>query len=465
MSAELERLIIASAIRQPRLAKRAIGVLKPTHFGSDQRGWLWSLLAECINNGDAGIDRSLLVVEARAKYPDDQEMVTVLMEYDDIVSMEPQAPATMLQKITEFAHTSDVMAAMDRASEARAAGDFARATAILASLPQLPPSGYEASIVRWSEEMDDRNAERAKAAADPDASPRFTTPMHLLNNAFSGGISAGLGSVNAVTNRGKSIMMVNIAKWAMDCGWGVLLFPTEMHASRVAARADSLMTGTPYSQLVSWKLNQIEQRALADEVRRCRARYAGLMRIVSMPLLSATIPLLEQHIADMRGELTPVINGHDKQWVVLLDSAQQIVPPNPRDEMRHKQAAIAMWCKDVSERYGIPLITSLQLNKTAARGRGTAEDVSESYDWSRLADWSIAINATEGRPIATPKHDIPEGEEDEDPAEAASGLELEITKNRDGEKHVRIPLFTDLARMYITEQAHTQNEPGSHRPL
>ena len=463
-SAEFERLILSSALKSPMFARRAMRVLRDEHFSSTHRAWIWNLVKECIQNGDQGLDRALFIEEARAKFDDAEEVASVVIEHAAITSLEAQSPNTMLQKVADLTYAIDCTRAIDKAAELRAAGRVEEAIDIALAIKQRRSLDDGVAVVRWAEEGRARQDQRRHEYENPHLCPRFKTGLPSLNRLFHGGIQAGLGAVQAVTNRGKSIMMCNFGWWAMLDDWSTLFIPTEMHASRIAARFDSLTTKLPYDRIVQYGLNSYEQAAMDSMIVQFEEKYKNRLRIASVRLGCASLDMIQEQFDLLLPELSGWQDGTHRV-VVLLDTPQQFMPPDRRVEKRMQQAAIGEWCKDQCEKLGLPFIVSLQLSKGAANREAQAEDVSESYDWARLLDWGVAIDKRNEKDVATPKHEVPETEEEEDPAEAEAGLQLAVTKARDSGKNLRIDLDTDLSRMMICEKALTTSEQNAHRPV
>jgi len=110
--------------------------------------------------------------------------------------------------------------------------------------------------------------------------------------------------------------------------------------------------------------------------------------------------------------------------------------------------------KGWAEEDDISIWGTMQAGKQAAGRIATTEDASEAYEKSRIADTVLSVNRPESKTRATPKVEVGEDREDEGDEIAIatkSDVELFLTKYRDGESQIRIPLETDLARMMLKD--------------
>lgn len=453
---DFEDEILAQCLRDPDYIKGAIDLVEGHNFGTEHRGWMWEVSKDLWESSGELITRKLVQRRARADYKDEEERVAVLELVGKLFKLRPKAPRAALIELRDFSRFAQLQSGMEDAVRLLDKGNIDEAYKIIQSVTtaDAKEAGSTIQISRWMEEFTDRLKHQKMIKDHPDLYPSIKTGIKALDRATDGGIRpTEMGIVAATTGKGKSIFSCHLGYHAIKQGCGVIDFRTEMSAAQVAMRYDSRWSTHLHSKFKGFEWDKDEIRAMGARLAKAKERFKGLLRIVSIPVTTATLPKMKAVVEELMPEMPNV-------KLLIFDSADHIREDTGYKDFRFETASvywgIAGWMAEAE----LSAWCTAQLSSGAAERIGKSEDVSEAYDKARISDIFLTLNRPKRKSRATAKIEI--GEDDDEEADAkrveavstgvGGDLEAFLAKYRDGVADLPIPLQTDLKRMLITDR-------------
>jgi len=234
--------------------------------------------------------------------------------------------------------------------------------------------------------------------------PGLATPWPDLDEILGGGgLRAGaLTIVGARPGVGKSVIAVNLARYAAAGGAGVLVASLEMPQAELMDRLVAAEGPVDYGRLRDHKLTEADWQAVdraADALRH------HPIRIDDNP--NATLASIRAAGRDMTR--TPTGLG-----LLVIDYLQLIKPADSRQPRQEQVAAVARGCKLLARELAVPVVALSGINRgptARASARPTMADLRESGEIENSADQIILLH----------RDDEKHGE-----------IELAVVKNRAG---------------------------------
>jgi len=451
---DFEDEILAQCLRDSEYLRGASAIIEGHHFGTDHRGWVWDIINDTWQDAAELLTRKIAQRRARADFRDDEERVAAFELLGKLFKLRPESPRAALTELNKFARFARLQAGMEGAVRMLDKGDVDEAYKLVGGVSAEDRRGDDnIKIVRWIEEFDERLIHQKRVKDNPDLYPAIKTGIKGLDRIVDGLRPTEMGIIAATTGRGKSIMACHLGFHAINQKCGVIDFRTEMSAPQVAMRYDSRWTRMVHSKFKHFDFTRSEIKAIGGRLEKARKRYDGLLRIVSIPVTTATLPKIKRVVEELRDEMRNV-------KMIILDSSDHIRGDSGYKDFRFETAGVYWEIAGWAAQDDLPIWCTAQLSAGAAERIGEVEDVSEAYDKGRICDMFITINRPKRKSRATPKVSI--GEDDDEGADKArvqavsvtgSGdLELRLSKYRDGLANVNIPLQTDLKRMLIQDR-------------
>lgn len=448
---EFEDEILAQCLRNTDYVKTASSTLNAHDFCSEQHAWLWGQISDVWQNCGELLPTSLVLRRARADFKDEDERAAVLELSSKLFRLKPTAPRAALSELSDFVRFVKLQTSLEDAVRQMEKGkvDDAYKTVYRTVSFDARPTGYE--VARWIEEIPDRLKESKRRKDNPNLYPAIPTGIKGLDKVIQGIRLKEFGLIGATTNRGKSVMAVHLGFHSIIHQYGVVHFSTEMHHSLVAMRYDSRWSRILHSKFKLFDFTRRELAALATRIKKARAKYAGLLRIVSMPVTAGRIQHMRRVVEELRDEMRNL-------KLVILDSADHIRAEAPQRERRHEIGDVFWELAGWAQEDDLALWATTQLAARAAGRVGTSEDVADNYDKARIAGIIATLNKPVSKSRATPKIAI--GDDDDEDGDKkrveakglSTDLELFLSKYRDGAAEIRVPLQTDLKRMLIQDR-------------
>lgn len=204
------------------------------------------------------------------------------------------------------------------------------------------------------------------------------TGISDLDDILEGGTARGeLSIVLAVTNTGKTMLLVNFGAGALLSGKKVYHFHTEQKSDVIMARYVARLSGIPYKQL-------------KDDKQRTEAALRRIQNKTGSELLISKC-------SGYRIEaLRSFIYKHGQPDVVIIDYADELVPSKSYRDKWNEISLIYTEMINMAEEFNCSIYTASQTNRQAVgKEKVTIKDFAESYDKANKADNIFAICATE----------------------------------------------------------------------
>jgi replicative DNA helicase len=273
------------------------------------------------------------------------------------------------------------------------------------------------------------------------------TGIERLDEALSGGLANGeFAMVAAFSSAGKSQWVAHQA-WHTSImqGKNVVLFSSETTRANMQVRIIGrhsrlpkfgLQNGLNTRDIRAGTLDGEQYkafRAVLDDYR--SDAYRGRCYIVQLPR-GATMSALEARLASISRQFTPDLVEID--YLALLRAEHTGRARERRDDLTMLLQDAKQLSVDFHDGRGVPVVTPWQVSRTGRkevsdRGYYTMSDLAETAEAERSPDVIISL--------LDPEHDDSRGRK--------VPLKLDVMKNRENERFVRIELVADFANSYF----------------
>lgn len=447
--ADFEAEVLATCLRDAKYLRDASRVLARRHFVVKEHGWAWRVISDTWKATTELTRAGVFKARVASEFRDEDEQRVHLEMVLKLFRREPSTPRSALEELRRFVRTADLQTAIEESVRHQERGDWDEAwdpirNAVRSDVRKV---GYQVS--RWFEEFEERQRERRHRREHPELYRSIPTGFARLDRIITGAQEGELCGIMATTNRGKSVLAVNLGFNAIARGYNVIHFSTEMGHKKVAQRYDSRFTKYEYRKFKRFDFNDEELARIDDIIKRNRKKFLKRLRIISTPLRSCDIDLVRAATDDMRPEMPGGID------MSIIDSGDHM-QARGRHEKQYQAEGSNFWdLKDYAEEEEFPVWVTLQAKAEFETKTATTRASAGAYDKSRICDLLISINEPSERSrIAAVTSDSGEVEQ---PAHRAD-LELYVAKYRDDESKFFIPIAADLKRMLIREYEEAAEE-------
>ena len=256
---------------------------------------------------------------------------------------------------------------------------------------------------------------------------QVATNWKEFDDIMSGGLGKGeLGVVISPTGTGKSHVLVHLGAQAIKAGKTVIHYTFELGDSIIANRYDSCITGTPLSDLYTFK----EQ--ILEEVQKLKGRLI----VKEYPTKSASTVALRSHLEKMKSRDIDV-------GCIIVDYADLIKPKRFSSEKRHDLESIYEDLRAIAQEFKCPVWTASQTNRSGYNAEiVTMESISEAFNKCFVADFIFTLSRTM---------------EDK----SANSGRFFVAKNRFGPDGLVYPIFMDTSKVEIRTKQNVSGSLGS----
>ncbi|MGW8178188.1 MAG: DnaB-like helicase C-terminal domain-containing protein [bacterium] len=446
---EFEEEVLARSIRDVMYLKKASRVLDAHHFGTKHHSWVWKQIRDIWDTYREPTTGKMLLVRAKRDFPDKDDRKPYLELCRKLLKLKPKAAASALDELSKFVRAVNAQLALEKAATALEKDKLDEVYDTMRQVGERDLKPREYTRVKWIEGFEERQAERKHRREHPEEYVSIPTGMARLDRIITGIQIGELGLVLGTTGRGKSIMLTNLAYYAVSRGYPTAYFAFEMPARQIAMRQDARWLQMPYRKFKEYDFSPSELRGIKARLDKMRPRFSDKFQIFSMPVRSADINAVRQALDDAR------IEDGFKPQLLLFDSADHLLPTGRSESFRLDQANVYWGCKGLAEEDGYAIWSSTQAGKEFATRTATAEAASESYDKGRIADIMVSLNEPRKHSRATKVLDEDDDEDDDEetmaPTARGKFMELYLAKYRDGASKLTIPLDAELEKMLISE--------------
>ena len=454
---EFEETVLAKALKDVPYLKKASRILEAHHFGTKYHSWLWGVVKETWDKYRELASAKIVINRARRDFADEDDREPYIKLAKRLFKMKPDDAGAALDALGDFVRMVVLQTAMEQAADDLEKSKIDDAYAVMRRPLEREVRTTQYTLERWIEGFDERQAARKHRKEHPEEYPTIPTGFPTIDRIMEGGMTKGeMGIIMATTGRGKSIMTNNIAFTSVKKKHPCLVIGFEMPAAQIAQRQDARWLQIPYRKFKTYDFTPGELRAIERRLRKIRKRWANLLHIASMPIRTADMTAVKAILDDLW------VEHKFRPEVLILDSADHLLPVGRSESHRLDQAAIYWSAKALAEEEGMVVWSTTQAGKEYAKQLATSEATSESYDKARIADVIISLNEPKRKARKTiVVDDDDDGAEFDDAAAAEDGageiatrgrlLELFLAKYRDGQSQVTVPVDAQLERMYISE--------------
>ena len=444
-----EETILSKCIKDQAFLKKAAPLLESHHFGTRQHSWIWKSIKHIWDTYREKPNGKLLIMRAKHDFikPEDLEIHLKLLK--KILKKKTKSAYATLGELETFVRSVNAQKVLEDAATQLEKENVEKVWEILnrASRQDIKPKNY--NVVRWIEEFEDRQRERKFRADNPGSVIRVPTGFKTLDNLLGGGLEAGeLGLVLGTTGKGKSFVLGNLAFWSAAVGYPTLYITLEMSSQKVAQRLDARWSKYTYNQFKTYDFKPSELRKLKSRTKYALKRFANKLMIVETPVRKTTINDIERILDDLNDDYGFIPK------TIVVDSGDHMSSTRRYETYRLEQADV-YWHLSWLSQQGHVVWSAVQAGKEYAKKLADAEASSESYDKSRIASLAMSINfpEKESRRTKISTDDDDDEDETEDEIFVVDGkyMELYVSKCRDSEDKVRIPVDAMYAKGYIKE--------------
>jgi DnaB-like helicase C terminal domain len=265
---------------------------------------------------------------------------------------------------------------------------------------------------------------------------------------YTGGLHDGqMALLMADTTAGKSSFCINMAWFNAICrGRNVVIFTTEQLYAAVRVKLFArhsrhekfgLPRGLNDLDIRLGRLSPSEERALAAIAADLKGGGYGVLHVVQMPE-NATVSAMSAGYERLRRKFRPDLVVADYLQLFSPDKAKRDAPL--REDQSGVLKAAARWCGSCDGGRGVPFISPWQANNEGVNamkssGRFSLNHTSETKEAGRTPDMVLALANRE---------------EDESGGRNAQ-LEVQVLKARGGPRGRRFPITADYATSYFAD--------------
>lgn len=460
---DFEEQVLARAVRDLDYLKKAARVCEAHHFGTAQHAWFWSVVKDVWERFRERTSAKYLVARARHDFPREDDRTPYLELAKKLYRIKPDTAGGALEQLELFTRTVNAQLALEKSAKSLEKGKVDEVYETFRTAGQRDAKRTEYTHITWIEQFEQRQRERKYRREHPEEYTSIPTGFKRLDDIITGIQLGEVGLVLGTTGRGKSVMLTNLAYVGLKHGYNVAYFGFEMPARQIAMRQDARWLQMAYKKFKDYDFTSEELRFIDMRLKRMRKRFENKFHIISMPVRTATLATVRSALDDLRTD------HKFRPQLVLLDSADHLLPEGRSESFRLDQANVYWGVKGMAEEDGYAVWSSTQAGKEYVKMLATAEAASESYDKARIADLMISINEPFRRTRATKVVDDDdewdESKEDGgiDPEVKTRGkyLELFLAKYRDGKSAVTVPLDAELEKMLIQEAGDIDDEEAA----
>jgi replicative DNA helicase len=457
---EFEEDILAACMRDVSYLKHAARLLDAHHFNSEQHAWVWKCVKDIWDKYRESATGPLIIARARNDFQDDDAIKVHIQLVSKIGKRTPKAVNAKLEHLTTFVKRVNIQLAMESALEALEKNKVDEAHKAIAKCASYNVGKRVYTHEAWIENFKQRQADRKQRRDHPELYPRVPTGFKKLDHILSGGIEVQeLGLVLGTTGMGKSITLCNMCFSAVRAGFPAVYFAMEMPARQIATRQDARWLKLPYRKFKEFEWLPSELKAMNLKLDKVHKRFENKLHILSMPVRAGSI-------MDIRNALDDLWTDYGfKAKVIFVDSGDHLNAVNigRHESFRLQQSSVYWDLAHLADEEGYAIWSSTHAGREWSKDIAEAEAAGESYDKARIADIVMSINKPEKKKRTTNITTDKDDDEDDDvsaneaaPSGANTAVQgeqmvLRLSKYRDGQGRVSIPIDAQFAMMYMEE--------------
>lgn len=436
---ELERDVIAHALKDKRYLGTACALMERHHFSSERLAWVWEVLSEVYDKNRELPSPSIFFTRIDRDYEDEDKREHMEEVLAGLYARKAAAPKSALDEIRRFIKMAVARRASDEMLDGIDDGDLdAVESAFDEGMAEIRRASVLDTPVSWIGGAKERLS-RYESYGKPGGRYAFKTMLETINHRAIpiGGLPAGkIAEVLATTNVGKTTFLVDIGYNALVRSHAAVLHvTTEDPREEVELRYDARITGIKRTKLESGGLTASDKKKFL----RTFADHEHIQDLLSVHYLP------KGHKVSVIGPLVEMMRErHPRKGLLLVyDSPYHAQGIRHVKERRHELREVAEYLDNLTkdESLGLGDVSVWFSHHGRRKDAGkvpTAESGAESYDIERIVDFMVGLR--EG--------DTSDGTEEVD-------MECWVTKNRLGPlKRAIIYMKADLEICKFREVAY-----------
>lgn len=428
----LEKQVLARCCVDPQYREKARTTLeKGGCFGDATLAWVWKAISN-LPRRDV-VTRSALMAKAELSFQTEEEKEKAHVEIiDQIFELaDPTTVATMatLDVLSQLASHATLESAVVEAAKLLDKGEVEQAWKRINNVRKLNSSSKSMRRIDYGATLADRVVQmRGHEGTQFEYIP---TRIKGLDKYIDGVRMTEVFLVMATTNRGKSIVALNLAAASALQGFPTAIFSTEMLIDQEAMRFDSLLLKQEHRKFKTWSFTEEEEDQLASSMDMRIDQLAGKLFLFDTPIRKCRIEMVEDAVCELEEEIGEEIK------MVVIDSPEHFESERKFEQKRHEASDVFWNLKSMARGEGsighpLALVATVQAPQEYEHKLAGTRAASESYDKSRIGDIIVTLNQTTEQ-------------------EQNNEMIMYLAKHRDGEKHKQLLLRTHFKTMSFEE--------------
>lgn len=428
MDTVLEREVVSTLLSDEEAIKEVYELLKPEHLQSPHLRWLLKRLYSYHKKYREKPPLQFFIrkIEKDKRLEDDEKERYAKLTRKLFKKRKSKGfRQYTIDELKAFVNTRELAKLIERGLTHLEQGDVEQTISTLVAANKVKSYQNEYIVCDWLNTLEGRQEERKQRKLHPEKFGFIQLPWSGINKII-GGVQPGeTAAFASLTSVGKSIVLMLCGKQAILDNKNVIHFTGETSLWQTNQRYDSALFGIAYDKFKFYRFKKKELKQIEKMAKQTRELFGSRLRTVKFIPRRASIITFERIIEEL------YINEGFKADLIIIDSADHMIPAMKQEQFRLDQSEIYWDVKTLGIAHEIPIITSTQVSKQWKGKKAAAEALAEAYDKARILDIVITINQL-----------------DED----SQDLIMLIAKNRDGKRNVEFPMVAEYGDMSIKER-------------
>lgn len=426
-SASIEKDIVASLLHGPQKFMAIQEKLKPTHFSTNYLRWTFTKLMNWYGKyrepPKIGYFKNEL---AKHGAIDDDEKARwfslIRGVYRRSVSEGDRLYA--IEDLIRHAAKQELVKVIENALDKIEADEIEDAINSLNASMSVKIYEKDYSISNHFAAFGDRQKSRKERKENPEKISHIRFPWRTINHHVRGIAPGEVATIAALTNVGKSIVLMLCGKKAYIDGRNVLHITIEDTEELIAQRYDSAFLGVNYDDLRDYELPDYVLKRIDLRMQDYQKRKGERLRVAKTIPKKTSIITIEKIIKELEAD------GFFTDFLIV-DYADVMIPTEKQEMFRLDQTAVYWDLKTLAGQRKIPVLTATQVAKEYIKRKAYAEGLSEAYDKARILNLILTLNQYD---------------------EHSRELLFHVAKNRDGKKGQDVEMVSTFEMMRLEEK-------------
>lgn len=369
---EFQSKLIVSLIRDGSFLAQSLDVLNPNYFDNDGSQWICNKIIDYYTQYRDNPTIEYFKAELDTIKKNDTLRTEVVNQLQESSKHSKDRDLKYVQdKFLEFAKNQSLKIAILKSADIIDRGDPSKWGQIKVIMDQAMKAGTQKDLgLVWTDDFDARHLDNPR-----DCVPTGWAP---IDAQLDGGLGPGeIGVFMAPSGAGKSWILTNVGKTALQLGLNVLHYTYELNQKYVGVRYDSCFSGIEPKKL----------KDHLDDVKKIVEGVKGRLIIKYYPSRTANIHTLLAHIdyLSVQKDFVPDL--------IIVDYAD-IMMSAAKAQARHEELGyVYEELRSVAGELQIPMWTASQTQRSSINDDVIeADKVAESYNKVKTADALISVS-------------------------------------------------------------------------